>query len=523
MRNRTAAREDGRRVRRALRVAVWNAALIAAGLALLAATGELWLRNTVPFITRSVPRAFIPGVGGIGRPGAEVRVTNQLDFWQVSRFNRQGFLDREPPHAEPAADACHVTVIGDSFVEALQVPIADKLHVRLEVLARRLSGLHVTTSAFGRSSTGQIAQLAYYDEFARKRRPRLIVLVFVSNDYLDNSPLLTALLKFRDPDRLPIMTAERVGKGALRLRPPNPDHKVPRLDPRHRGGIMRYVRAVTRRAARWSYFGGWLDAQARARTPREAVTPRMLAWADILRKKHPDEPLLDTVARREWPVGMRLLRDLFAADPLPPSYAAELEYTAFALEQFRRRADRDGASLVILATHHLRPGEPLFDRLRAIAGELRIPVVSQYDHIVRRGGRVRDAHWRHDYHWTPAGHQWAAEAILEHLRRRPDVCARGPRRTPAPGGGASAGDGRQPPAYQPNFRRTATRSGDTCTWRSRVTRLSGSVRSTAPRPAAPMPAHASRGRANEALVVASRRSVSNGGRGLTYRHCVGRS
>ena len=444
----------GRRVRRAMRVAGWNAALIAAGLVVLAGAGELWLRSTVPFMTRSVPRAFVPGVGFLGKPGAEVRVTNRLDFWQVSRFNAQGFLDREPPRVEPAADACHVTVIGDSFVEALQVPVAAKLHVRLEALtARRPGSLNITTSAFGRSGTGQIAQLAYYDEFARKRAPRLIVLVFVANDYVDNSPILTALSFLRDPDRLPVMTAERTADGALRLRPPNPDYEDGGSLRRRRRDLefwhplgsmrsMRYVRAVTRRAARWSYFGEWLDAHADVLTPPEA-TPDRLAWADVLRKKHPDEPLLDAFARREWPAGTRFdLRDLFAAEQLPPHYAAELEYTAFALEQFRRRADRDGAALVILATHHLRPGEPLFERLRAIAGELRIPVVSQYDHIVRRGGRVRDAHWRNDWHWSPAGHQWAAEAILEHLRRRPDVCARGPRRTPPPAArdvGGSAG------------------------------------------------------------------------------------
>ena len=446
-----APRGRRRRVRRTLRVAGWNAALTAAGLALLAAAGELWLRSAVPFMTSSIPRAFVPGVGILGRPGAEVRATNRLDFWQVSRFNRQGFLDREPPRAEPAADACHVTVIGDSFVEALEVPVADKLHVRLEALAaRRPGGLHVTTSAFGRGGTGQINQLAYYDEFARKRAPGLIVLVFARNDYFENSRLLIALSSLRDPNRLPVMTAERAADGALRLRPPNPDYECGGslrrcrgdLEFRHMPRITRYVRAV-RRAARRTYFGMWLNAQTHATRwldtwlsgvkTEVGITPQMSAWADVLRKKHPDEPLLDAIARRAGLVGVRFyLHELFAAERLPPPYAAELEYTAFALDQFRRRADRDGASLVILATHHLRPGEPLFDRLRAIAGELRIPVVSLYDHIVRRGGRVRDAHWRHDPHWTPAGHEWAAEAILEHLRRRPDVCARGPRRPPPP-------------------------------------------------------------------------------------------
>ena len=430
-------RGHGRRVRRALRVAGWNAVLIAAGLALLAGEGELRFRSTAPFLASSIPipRAFVPGVGLVGKPGAEVRHTNRLDFWQVSRFNREGFLDREPPRTEPAADACHVTVIGDSFVEAREVPVAAKLHVRLEALAARRPGsLNVTTSAFGRSDTGQISQLAYYDEFARKRAPGLIVLVFVQNDYQDNSSLLTAVRQFRDPGRRPVMTAERAADGALRLRPPSPDYEDGDLIRRrrrhlrswHPPGFTRYVRAVTRRAARWWYFGMPLDStMGGVMTPPEVRLQMHLAWADVLRKKHPDEPLLDAFARREWPAGMRFLHELLRADPLPEPYASELEYTAFALEQFRQRADRDGASLVILATHHLRPGEPLFDRMRAIADELRTPVVSLYDHIVRRGGRVRNAHWRRDTHWTPAGHQWAAEALLEHLRRNPDTCARG--------------------------------------------------------------------------------------------------
>ena len=433
--------------RRALRVAGWNAGLIAAGLALLAGAGELWLRSTVPFVTRHEPRAFVPGVGPVGKPSAEVRATNWFDYWQVSRFNREGFLDREPPRTQPAASACHVTVIGDSFVEAQQVPIAAKLHVRLEALAAREPGnLTVTTSAYGRGGTGQINQLAYYDEFARKRAPGLIVLVFFSNDYRDNSPLLVAVRQFRDPDRLPVMTAERTADGALRLRPPNPEYEDDELIRRRRRGvwyppqIRRYVRAVTRHTVRRLYFGKRLHTMAAGLMPsRREVAPQHIAWVDVLRKKHPDEqPLLDAVAQR----GLSIRRT-FAADSLPQPYAAELEYTAFALEQFRQRADRDGAALVILATHHLRPGEPLFDRMRAIADGLRIPVVSLHDHIVRRGGRVRDAHWRHDSHWTPAGHQWAAEAILEHLRRYPDTCARGPRRTPPPasrdaGAGAAA-------------------------------------------------------------------------------------
>ena len=80
--------------------------------------------------------------------------------------------------------SCHVSVIGDSFVDAMQVPVAAKVHVRLEALAaRRLPRLDVTTSAFGMFDTGQIAQLPFYDTYARRLHPKLLVLVFFHNDF----------------------------------------------------------------------------------------------------------------------------------------------------------------------------------------------------------------------------------------------------------------------------------------------------------------------------------------------------
>ena len=190
-----------RRTRRILRWVGWNALLLSVGLASVAGVAEVWLRVTTPFMHSIVPWYFHPKAGLILKPNAEIRWTNGLDFWTISRTNSLGFLDREPPAPECAAASCHVTMIGDSFVEAREVPIADKFHVRLEDLAsRHLPRLSIITSAFGRRGTGQINQLAYYDEFARHLHPSLVVLVFVRNDFSDNSPILTALRLGIDPE-----------------------------------------------------------------------------------------------------------------------------------------------------------------------------------------------------------------------------------------------------------------------------------------------------------------------------------
>ena len=141
---------------RALRLVGWNALLVIAGVGAVAIGAEAYLRLTAPFFDNSHPRSFHPQAGLIGAPGAEVPWTNRLDFWTVSRNNSLGFLDREPPHPDRAAASCHVAIIGDSFVEARQVAIGDKLQVRLEELAaERLPGANVVTSAFGIHATGQ--------------------------------------------------------------------------------------------------------------------------------------------------------------------------------------------------------------------------------------------------------------------------------------------------------------------------------------------------------------------------------
>ena len=364
-------------LRRVLRVIAYNVLFTLAGLTLIALVGEVYLRlkrPVMPFTTK-IPLHFVPKVGLMLKPNAEVRWSNQRDFWTIQRTNSLGFLDREPIRSERAAESCHIAMIGDSFVQAKEVPIADKFHVRLEELApQELPHLDITTSAFGHNNTGQINQLPYYDEFARHLSPKLVVLVFVRNDFRNNSPILIALEQSTHPDRQPYVTATRDENGTMKLRPPYPDWQ--RFD--------------------WHIFNG-------------------LRWSYFV------QGLINNISINI----SNFSKHQFDKKTLLPAFEKELAFTAFALDQFKERTERDGVSLVILATYIMGTrGRARFDHMNALAEARGIPVIDQYDYIRRQAGEIQEAHWVHDQHWNAQGHQWAAEALLEYLKENPGICTR---------------------------------------------------------------------------------------------------
>ena len=428
-------------VRPALKRIGWNAVWLVAGCALIAAAGEAWLRATTPFARSHGPMRFVPGVGLLNKPHAQVRYTNRQDFWTRSRTNRLGFLDREPPDVERAAESCHVAVIGDSFVEAREVPIVDKMQVRLEELAARgLPGLDLTTSAYGFSGMGQVNQLPLYDEYARRLRPKLVVLVFHINDYVDNFGSLRALRVGYHPERYLWVAAIRDRSGTIGLRPAAADYAAHRLpiDPwKEQWGIPLETFGFSRglylgdmpsrlldKAAEGSYFVFWLK--------RSGLHTRRMRIEYFESIMHDYDHWVE-----DWSwlhdVPNKGIDFVFQHAELPPVLERGLDYTAFGLDQFKQRAERDSFRLVILTTQHVgAKGDPSFDRIHGMAEARGIPVIAQYDHIIRRGGRIEDATWANDHHWTAAGHRWAAEAVLEWIGRNRDVCRP---RSGAPGDG----------------------------------------------------------------------------------------
>ena len=106
------------------------------------------------------------------------------------------------------------------------------------------------------------------------------------------------------------------------------------------------------------------------------------------------------------------------------------DFLGFALDRFQQMAQRDGASLAVLATDTLRDNPKSEDAndqgfhllARKLTEARGIPFIDLYDYVVRQGGRIEDGRFALDRHWNSQGHQWAAEALLEYLERNQAVC-----------------------------------------------------------------------------------------------------
>ena len=372
-----------RRVGSAARVVFWNALGLGAALLLALAAGEAYLRAAWPFARNEHPIEFVPGVGMRTKPHAEVRWTNTLDFWTIQRANSLGFLDREPPSPERAAASCHVAIVGDSYVEAKEVPVSDKVQVRLErMAAERLPDWDITVAAYGRGGTGQVAQLPWWDEWIRRRPPKLVVLSFTWNDYSNNGWWMPSV---GDSPYAHVRTAQ---DGSLEL-----------ITPGGRVSMPPSGFSLVNRLWRWMPV---------------ALRPYSVSWAEHRRA-----------------IWRRNLITAFPSMTRPPPVLTKGQVTAtgFALDQWEMRVESGPRPprLVVLAAHTMQKNprnRAASEVLKELAAERDISVIDQMGHILAQGGDPLDVHFANEAHWSPQGHQWAAEALLDWMAANPSVCDR---------------------------------------------------------------------------------------------------
>jgi hypothetical protein len=378
---------------------------------------EAVLRWWYPVRYSTLPTIFDPQVGLLLRPGSEMQNTNYSDYSLKQRANSLGFLDREPPGPKDSG-TFRILVLGDSFVEAQQVPIAEKSHVLLEdILTRRYPGRRFQTEALGRSGVGTSAELAYYEKFGRAFHADLVVVVFTHNDFGDDSPLLQSIYYGNLPGHSPWPLFQRVDSGFREI-PPDSGYTRKRLETKPSPPILFGVQGHFRESSLVQWAVTVSDRRWKLSSTRQ--TNGVMRRLAVLRG---DSNYARELAGWRYPDDLDQNNMFFAKD-MPLVFQEAVANTDHAFAVLAEDARRDGFTLAVLANPECStpPGSnplkrELADkgqllRLQQIGARYGFPVVDLAPEFAKRGGLKR-AQWRYDSHWNTTGHRWVAEIIAD--------------------------------------------------------------------------------------------------------------
>lgn len=115
------------------------------------------------------------------------RITRYLpQYGHEVTFNRAGMRDREHAIDKPA-DVFRIMVMGDSFMEGLQVPFDSLMPVHLEHALAQATGRKIEVMNLGVSGWGTDDELRYLTEYGLQYHPDLVLIVMtLHNDIGDN-------------------------------------------------------------------------------------------------------------------------------------------------------------------------------------------------------------------------------------------------------------------------------------------------------------------------------------------------
>lgn len=328
-------------------------------------------------LLRIVPGLWPLGTYGLPRfdPGLQLNVHGApvvyaRGRWTLRTPNRDGFMDVD--HAVvKSPPVVRVGFFGDSYVEALQVPLDDTFFRKLPTA---IAGRIFEPFAFGISGWGTLQSLLAY----RVEGPRYdldeVVYVFVHNDPGDNFAKI-------EPDQEAAAEIDDGDGFVVRIKPPA-DAPVRSL----RAGLERWSLLARLIRVQWAGLRAVTERSQRAATT--AVT-------------RPD--------RNDYP------------STWPPATLAEAEtLTRRILREFRDEVIRDGRRFAVLYVPRgdgeldgkLRPQEIWRPFLAETCAELGIPL---WDPTAVLGARQRTGTVIYDDHWSSAGHALIASFIADQL------------------------------------------------------------------------------------------------------------
>jgi hypothetical protein len=333
----------------------------------------------------------------------------EFEFRVPVRINSAGWRDVEHSLVKPAG-VYRIVILGDSFIEAMQVPLQDTIGRRLEQeLNQSAEGARYEVISLGVSGYGTASEMLVYREIGRLYKPDLVLLAFYpGNDVHNNSPKLETVLP-------PVYSED---------------------------GSLDRVTAGNKRTARVSLLGRILGSSQAYRFFRKMVLTQHPALAGWL----VEAGLVQPGAVTESPVRAGVPLDYWVyASVVDPDWQDAWRHTESLLTEFRRMVETNGSRFVVVVIagreqvdrrsweEIVRTHPALQDgawnvygpeqRLSRWCDEKRIIFLRLSDAFLAARGTAGPLYYRYDGHWTPAGHRVAADTITRFLRDR-DILVR---------------------------------------------------------------------------------------------------
>ncbi|MBX2998172.1 MAG: SGNH/GDSL hydrolase family protein [Caldilineaceae bacterium] len=374
------------------------------------------------------------------QPNTSGRSYNPLYEYDVSvAINSRGlrayeFIDYAKPD-----DVYRVIVLGDSFVEAMQVELQDSFPQQLGSQIAAATGQRVEVLNAGVGGWGNDQQLLWLKEEGYKYSPDLIVLaVYPRNDFMNNSELLESTNQGRI-----LKPFYHLENGELRLNyfPFNPD-EVPEVTQPEA-----VIIPDTIEDAPLVGVGEWLhnhSAFYRYVDPRIRIaSPRFAAWLGRIGLIEPGQESKVAAQPRDYvPLAYNLYHRQLDAD-----WQAAVDVTTAIFAEFQRTAVGMGAdtgAILITAPEQVYADDwsHILDQFSAMrawdldmdgAHRLAVEALNRADvpvldllpifrNLAQRSPRL---HLEDDGHWTVAGHDLAARATFNFLAEQGIVPALG--------------------------------------------------------------------------------------------------
>lgn len=380
-----------------------------------------------------------------------IRLTSDIVPWPGYKFypeagflhdkslkgiNSFGFMDVER-NIEKPANTFRVILLGDSFVDGQEV--ATKFEQSLQP---KVSDKKVEVIPMGISGTGTVNELIFLEQFGLQLKPDLVVVLFVPNDFANNSNILEAVrLRFHPfkPGRPFLM---KTATGIERI-PPSLEYQkysLAELPPHPQQGVLRLPEKFLDKAFGFSQLYQLIRSKLYFLDVDSMYHRFDGEYAYRLSQLWCIPSVQDSLEGWNYPHDLDMDAMFLAnGEAIPKAFHDALDYTTFTLKQFKSYARERGFHFLFVATDSCTffpqswlddwksTGEKLkrtinpsnfTRRVRDVAQKADVDFLDLYPAFSKLRD-IRDAHLPNDNHWSPHGQTLAGELMAE------DVAARG--------------------------------------------------------------------------------------------------